>query len=55
MACYHFGFVIDGFATPVASDFAVEKHLGFAIPMLVGGFRPYRSASVLPLLACGER
>jgi MFS transporter, SHS family, lactate transporter len=34
--CYHFGAVIGGFVTPVASYFAVEQHMGFAVPMLIG-------------------
>jgi SHS family lactate transporter-like MFS transporter len=33
--CYHFGAVIGGFVTPVSSYFAVERHIGFATPMLI--------------------
>jgi SHS family lactate transporter-like MFS transporter len=33
--CYHFGAVIGGFVTPVSSYFAVERHMGFATPMLI--------------------
>jgi MFS transporter, SHS family, lactate transporter len=33
--CYHFGAVIGGFVTPVSSYFAVERHMGFAAPMLI--------------------
>jgi SHS family lactate transporter-like MFS transporter len=34
--CYHVGAVIGGFVTPVASYLAVEQHMGFAMPMLIG-------------------
>jgi MFS transporter, SHS family, lactate transporter len=34
--CYHVGAVIGGFVAPVASYFAVERHIGFAVPMLIG-------------------
>jgi SHS family lactate transporter-like MFS transporter len=34
--CYHVGTVVGGFVTPVASYFAVEQHMGFAMPMLIG-------------------
>jgi SHS family lactate transporter-like MFS transporter len=34
--CYHFGAVVGGFVTPVASYVAVERHMGFAVPMLIG-------------------
>jgi SHS family lactate transporter-like MFS transporter len=33
---YHFGAVVGGFVTPVASYFAVERDMGFAVPMLIG-------------------
>jgi SHS family lactate transporter-like MFS transporter len=33
--CYHFGAVIGGFVAPVSSYFAVERHMGFATPMLI--------------------
>jgi SHS family lactate transporter-like MFS transporter len=33
--CYHFGAVIGGFVTPVSSYFAIERHVGFATPMLI--------------------
>jgi MFS transporter, SHS family, lactate transporter len=33
--CYHFGAVIGGFVTPLSSYFAVERHMGFATPMLI--------------------
>jgi MFS transporter, SHS family, lactate transporter len=33
--CYHFGAVIGGFVAPVCSYFAVERHMGFAVPMLI--------------------
>ena len=33
--CYHFGAVIGGFVTPISSYFAVERHIGFATPMLI--------------------
>ncbi len=34
--CYHVGAVFAGFLPPVISYFAVEQHMGFAIPMLIG-------------------
>ncbi len=34
--CYHFGAVIGGFVSPVSSYFAIERHMGFAVPMLIG-------------------
>jgi MFS transporter, SHS family, lactate transporter len=34
--CYHFGAVIGGFVTPLASYLAVEQHMGFGVPMLIG-------------------
>jgi MFS transporter, SHS family, lactate transporter len=34
--CYHQGAVWAGFVAPVIAYFAVERHLGFAIPMAVG-------------------
>jgi SHS family lactate transporter-like MFS transporter len=34
--CYHFGAVFGGFVPPVASYFAVEQQMGFAMPMLIG-------------------
>lgn len=33
--CYHFGAVMGGFVAPVVSYFAVERHMGFAVPMLI--------------------
>jgi SHS family lactate transporter-like MFS transporter len=34
--CYHMGAVVGGFVPPVLTWFAVERHMGFAVPMLVG-------------------
>jgi SHS family lactate transporter-like MFS transporter len=34
--CYHFGAVVAGFVTPILTYFAVEKGMGFALPMLMG-------------------
>jgi MFS transporter, SHS family, lactate transporter len=34
--CYHVGTLFGGFATPIISYLAVEQHLGYAMPMLVG-------------------
>ena len=34
--CYHVGAVVGGFVVPVASYFAVEQHMGLAVPMLIG-------------------
>ena len=34
--CYHVGIVIGGLVPPVISYFAVEQHMGFAVPMLIG-------------------
>ncbi|HEX2943796.1 MAG TPA: MFS transporter, partial [Rhodopila sp.] len=34
--CYHVGAVTGGFVPPVLTYFAVEQHMGFAIPMLIG-------------------
>ena len=34
--CYHVGAVTGGFVPPVITYFAVERHMGFAIPMLIG-------------------
>lgn len=34
--CYHVGAVTGGFVPPVLTYFAVEQHVGFAIPMLIG-------------------
>jgi hypothetical protein len=33
--CYHSGAAVAGFVTPMASYFAVERHMGFAVPMLI--------------------
>jgi SHS family lactate transporter-like MFS transporter len=33
--CYQFGAILGGFIPPVISYFAVERHMGFAIPMLI--------------------
>ena len=34
--CYHMGAVAGGFVPPVLTYFAVQQHMGFAVPMLVG-------------------
>jgi SHS family lactate transporter-like MFS transporter len=34
--CYHIGAVAGGFVPPVLTWFAVERHMGFAVPMLIG-------------------
>jgi SHS family lactate transporter-like MFS transporter len=34
--CYHMGAVVGGFVPPLLTYFAVERHMGFAIPMLIG-------------------
>src|SRR6201996_9463612 len=34
--CYHVGAAAGGFVPPVLTWFAVQQHMGFAIPMLVG-------------------
>ena len=34
--CYHMGAVVGGFVPPVLTYFAVERQMGFAIPMLIG-------------------
>jgi MFS transporter, SHS family, lactate transporter len=34
--CYHFGLIFGALVPPVASYFAVEHHMGFALPMLIG-------------------
>jgi SHS family lactate transporter-like MFS transporter len=34
--CYHVGTVFGGFVAPIISYLAVEQHLGYAMPMLVG-------------------
>jgi len=34
--CYHMGAVAGGFVPPVLTYFAIERHMGFAIPMLIG-------------------
>ena len=34
--CYHFGLVFGALVPPVISYFAVEHHVGFAVPMLIG-------------------
>jgi MFS transporter, SHS family, lactate transporter len=34
--CYHVGIVIGGFAPLAISYLAVEQHMGFAVPMLIG-------------------
>ena len=34
--CYHMGAVVGGFVPPVLTYFAVERHMGFAVPMLIG-------------------
>jgi SHS family lactate transporter-like MFS transporter len=34
--CYHFGVIFGGLVPPVMSYFAVEHHMGFALPMLIG-------------------
>ena len=35
-SCYHFGLVVGGFVPMTISYFAVEQHMGFAVPMLIG-------------------
>lgn len=34
--CYHTGAAVGGFVPPVLTYFAVERHMGFALPMLIG-------------------
>ncbi|HVY14504.1 MAG TPA: MFS transporter [Rhodopila sp.] len=34
--CYHAGAAAGGFVPPILTYFAVEQHMGFAVPMLVG-------------------
>jgi SHS family lactate transporter-like MFS transporter len=34
--CYHMGAVVGGFVPPVLTYFAVERGMGFAVPMLIG-------------------
>jgi SHS family lactate transporter-like MFS transporter len=34
--CYHMGAVVGGFVPPILTYFAVERHMGFAVPMLIG-------------------
>jgi SHS family lactate transporter-like MFS transporter len=34
--CYHTGAVVGGFVPPVLTYFAVERQMGFAVPMLIG-------------------
>ncbi|WP_428484368.1 MFS transporter [Rhodopila sp.] len=34
--CYHVGAIAGGFVPPVLTWFAIQHHMGFAIPMLVG-------------------
>ncbi len=34
--CYHMGAVAGGFVPPILTYFAIERHMGFAIPMLIG-------------------
>jgi len=34
--CYHFGIFVGGFVPPLISHLAVEQHMGFAMPMLIG-------------------
>jgi MFS transporter, SHS family, lactate transporter len=34
--CYHIGIVVGGLVPPTISYFAVERHTGFAVPMLIG-------------------
>ena len=34
--CYHQGAILGGLTAPILTFFAVNMHLGFAIPMLIG-------------------
>ena len=34
--CYHQGAIFGGLTAPILTFFAVNMHLGFAIPMLIG-------------------
>ena len=34
--CYHMGAIVGGFVPPVLTYFAVQQHMGFAVPMLIG-------------------
>jgi SHS family lactate transporter-like MFS transporter len=34
--CYHIGAIAGGFVPPVLAYFAIERHMGFAVPMLIG-------------------
>jgi SHS family lactate transporter-like MFS transporter len=43
--CYHQGAIFGGFVPPVLTYFAINYHLGFAIPMLVGTL--FAAASVV--------
>jgi MFS transporter, SHS family, lactate transporter len=46
--CYHVGAVVASFAPPAISYFAIEHHMGFALPMLIGTLAG--SASVIVAL-----
>ena len=37
--CYHMGAVAAGFVPPILTYFAVQRHMGFAVPMLIGTSR----------------
>jgi SHS family lactate transporter-like MFS transporter len=43
--CYHVGAVAASFVAPLISYFAVERHMGFAVPMLIGTL--FGSASII--------
>jgi SHS family lactate transporter-like MFS transporter len=34
--CYHMGAVVGGFVPPLLTYFAIERQMGFAVPMLIG-------------------
>jgi SHS family lactate transporter-like MFS transporter len=51
--CYHVGIVIAGLVPPAISYLAVEQHMGFAVPMLIGTVAGSVSA-ILALLVSPE-
>lgn len=34
--CYHIGAIVGGFLPPILTYFAIERHTGFALPMMIG-------------------
>jgi SHS family lactate transporter-like MFS transporter len=49
--CYHTGAVFAGLVPPVISYFAVEQHIGFAVPMLIGTIVGAASVIIAVLIA----